>query len=336
MFRKLSYDFQLVFSFTLPVLLVIFGTVGYMIIERWTLLDSLYMTLITVATVGYGEIHHMSTSGRIFTSILIVSGVVIIAYCIQTFVMYMLQKNIFGTFWRRAMDRQISRLKNHVILCGYGKIGRHVAEEFTAAGTPFVLIDADLPDEETLRDKKVLFINGDATDEHILKEAGIDHARALVTVVGKDADNMFITMTARSLVPSLTIVARAEEASNKGKLLRAGADKVVLPYELGGRRIASQVLYPSVANFLETVMSHGSMELRMAEITVAEKSSLDGKTLQEADIRKKTGSVILAIRKTDNRLFNNPPSDTMIRKGDMFICLGTQEQIQSLQKLAGE
>jgi len=335
MYKKLNLDIHLVFLFVLPVSLVLLGTVGYMFIEDWTLLDSFYMTLITVATVGYGEIHDLSTAGRVFTSFLIIAGVLIIAYCIQTFVMYMLQKNIFGAFWRRAMDRQIEKLKNHIILCGYGKIGRHVAEEFLDSKIPFVLIDNDIANEEGLREKGVLFLNGEGADETILKEAGIERAKALVAVVGSDADNMFITMTARGLAPKLQIVARAEEAANKGKLLRAGADKVVLPYEMGGRRIAAQVLHPTVANFLETVMSSGSIELRMAEITVGPNSMLEGKALHEADIRNRTGSVILAIKKEDGRLVNNPPSDSRVKSGDMLICLGTQEQIESLQKLAG-
>ncbi len=330
----MNLDNQTILVLILPLALLLFGVAGYHIIEGWPILDCVYMTVITVATVGFSEIHELSQTGRVFTVVLILTGVMIIAYSIQWFVMYMLQKNIFGTLGRRRMDRKIKTLKDHTIVCGYGKIGRHVADTFLAEGEPFVIIDREFPDEEHMAEKGLMYIEGDGADEVVLEEAGIDRARTLVAVVGSDADNLFITMTARGLNREIKVVARAEDANNKGKLLRAGANKVVLPYEMGGRRIAAQVMFPSVTDFLETVMSSENLELRMAELKVGGSSSLNNQSLHESHIRRETGCIILAIKPDGKKLITNPDSEMKINAGDMLICLGTMEQIQELQKLA--
>lgn len=333
--KGISLNINMILVLLLPLLLLLVGTVGYKVIEGWPLLDCFYMTVITIATVGFSEVHKMDNPGKIFTVFIILTGVVTIAYCVQFFIMNMLQKNLFGTLWRRNMDKKISALKNHVIICGYGKIGRHVSDEFLAEKKPFVVIDKEMPDREHSQEKGVLFIVGDGTDETILKEAGIDSASTIIAVVGSDAENLFITMTARGLNPKIQIVARAEDAANRNKLMRGGADKVVLPYEIGGRRIAAQVLYPSVSTFLESVMSTENLELRMSEVRVASPCNLCGKSLQEANIRKETGSVVLAIKRQSGELNHNPQPGTIMQNGDILICLGTREQIQSLEKLAG-
>ncbi len=335
MFKKISPGTAIGLTFLLPLMLLVLGTAGYRIIEGWPLLDAVYMTVITVATVGFTEIHELSDTGRIFTIVLIVSGVVIIAYCIQYFVLYMIQKNVFGNLWRRGMEKKIDALKNHVIVCGYGKIGYHVVEHFLSMNEKFVVIDSEIPDQEVLKGKGVLFIEGHAEDEATLRQAGIERANTLVAVVGKDADNLFIILTARGMNPDIKVVARAEDDANKNKLLRAGADKVVLPYEIGGRRIASQVLMPSVTDFLETAMGNDDLELRMAEIGVAPSSRINGKTLVDSDVRKSTGTIILAIKTGEGGLITNPSPSTTLNTGDLLICLGTNDQITALEKLAG-
>lgn len=335
MLKKAGPSASTLFTLSLPLFLLLFGTIGYRLIEGWPLLDALYMTVITIATVGFSEIHQLSETGRVFTIVLIIMGVVIITYCIQYVVLYMIQKNVFGSLWRRNMEKRIESLRDHVIVCGYGKIGYHVVEHFLSTSVKFVVIEAELPDQEALKEKGILFIEGHAEDEAVLKHAGIERAATLVAVVGKDADNLFITLTARGMNPDIKVVARAEDGANKNKLLRAGADKVVLPYELGGRRIASQVLMPSVTDFLETAMGNADLELRMAEVRVDASSSIQGKTLLDSDVRKKTGTIILAIKTEGGGTVTNPSPETVINTGDLLICLGTSDQIKALQKLAG-
>lgn len=335
MFGKLKPEHSLLIVFGLAAALLAGGTVGYRVIEGWSFFDSLYMTVITLATVGYSEIGKLSTAGRVFTMLLIGGGVVTFAFAIQISVNYVYQSNVLGNIWRRRMQQKIDRLKNHVIVCGYGNIGKHTVEQLMKLDVEFVVVDVAFPDENYFNERGIPFITGDATDDDVLKRAGIERASTLVTLVGSDADNLFITMSAVAMKPGIRVIARAEDASARSKLIRAGADKVVLPYEIGGRRIAALISSPSVVELLDIVMSTENMELRMVDVPIGPDSELKGRTLIESDIRKTAGTIVLAIRKATGELITNPPSDTRIGENDLLICLGTNDQVRALRKLAG-
>jgi voltage-gated potassium channel len=335
MFGKLRPEHNLLIVLGMLGALLAGGTVGYRLIEGWSYFDSLYMTVITLATVGYSETGKLSTGGRAFTIFLIGGGVVAIALAVQISVNYVYQSNVLGNIWRRRMQQKIDRLKNHAIVCGYGNIGKHTVEQLMKLGVEFLVVDREIPDENYFNEKGIPFIAGDATDEDVLQRAGIERASTLVALVGSDADNLFITMSAVAMKPGIRVVSRAEDASARSKLLRAGADKVVLPYEIGGRRIAALVSSPSVVELLDIVMSTENMELRMVDIPVGPDSKLKGRTLVDSDIRKSTGTIVLAIRKSDGKIITNPPPDTRIELDDRLICLGTNDQVLALRKLAG-
>jgi len=230
------------------------------------------------------------------------------------------------------MRKRLARLKDHIIVCGFGKIGQHVVDEFKGSGHNCVVIDRDAPEEQST--ESMIYLKGDATDEELLREAGLERANCLVAAVGTDADNLFITMTARIINPGLRIVSRATDARVRTRLQRAGADSVVLPYEIGGRRIAAMVLKPSVCEFLDMTVTTGGEEMRIEEILVAENGGLKGSDMISADIRRRTGAVILAVKRNDGRMITNPTTDLIIQAGDRLLALGMSEQIDAVRSLA--
>ncbi|HOO55214.1 MAG TPA: potassium channel protein [bacterium] len=333
MLRNLRSETGLILFISMMVCLFAFGAAGYSYIEGWSFFDSLYMTVITLATVGFSEIHELSQAGRMFTIILIISGVATIGVGVQFFVAYIVRTNVFGNIWRLRMEQKIKLMKDHIIVCGYGKIGHHVVDYLIKEKNNFVIVDRELAEKDILEQKDILFIVGEATDEEVLKKAGVERASSLVAVVGSDADNLFITMSAKGLNPEIRVIARSEDSSTSKKLKRVGAEKVILPYEIGGRRIASIVNHPSIMEFLDTVMDSGNMELLMSEAVVSSGSAMKQQTLLKSEIRKKSGAIVLAIRKKTG-LIINPEPETLIEEGDKLICLGTKTQIDNLQKYA--
>ena len=311
---------------------VCFGTVGYMLIEGWSLLEALYMTVITLTTVGFSEIHELSNHGRMFTIALIGSGVFTIAFTVQVVVRFIVEENVFSNFGRNRMRKHLARIKDHIIVCGNGRIGGHVVDEFRENGRGCVVIDKDAPEEDSK--EQYIYLRGDATDEDLLLMAGIERAGCLVAVVGSDADNLFITMSARGLNPGLRIISRATDARAKAKLLRAGADSVVMPYEIGGRRIAGLVLKPALIEFLDMTATMGGEELHFEEIVICENCWLGGQDMISADIRRRTGAVILAVKRADGSMLTNPGTDLVFTTGDKLLSLGTTQQITSLRDLA--
>jgi voltage-gated potassium channel len=313
------------------------GTSGYMIIERWDFLDALYMTVITIATVGYREVGNLSEAGKIFTIFIILFGVGIIAYLLGMVAQAMVDLQVRSIFGRRKLGQKIRSIKNHYIICGYGRIGKIICRELKANDIPIVVIDAHGAAMEGLEEEGVPYIVGDATSEDLLVEAHIERAKGLVSVVASDADNVFITMSARGLNPGLFILARAEEEPTEKKLLRAGANKVVMPYLIGGQKMAHTLVKPAVADFLEFTVHNRKIGLEMGEVTVSEKSALNGVTLIDSGIRQKMDVIVVAIRKKEGDMRFNPSSQTRIEAGDTLIALGKSEEITKLAKiLSGE
>lgn len=312
--------------------LLLFGTAGYMILERWPLLDAFYMTVITLATVGFSEIHRLDASGRVFTIILIGAGVFTIAFTVQIIVRYIVEENIFSDMGRKRMSKRLARLKDHIIVCGHGRIGMHVAESFRGSGLVCVVVDKDVQAE--LSDEQIIFVSGDATDEQVLLDAGVERARCLVTAVGSDADNLFITLSARGLCPKLRIISRATDARARAKLLRAGADSVVLPYEIGGRRIAGLVLNPALIEFLDMTAAAAGEELHFEEVAIGGACWLCGRDIMSADIRRRTGVIVLAVKRAGGPMISNPGADLVFESGDHLLSLGTSSQIDAFRDLA--
>lgn len=310
------------------------GVAGYCWIEGWSLLDALYMTVTTLATVGYGETHPLSRGGRIFTMGLIVSGGAMAAFALTQ-----LAQIVFSGEWRRHWEnrrrlRMLSEISHHIIVCGYGRVGRNVVEELKAEGLPFVVIDLNPEKLVRLQETGALGIRGDASTESKLKEAGIDRARGLVAAAKSDAENVFIVLTARSLRPDLSIVARADVEESEPKLLRAGANRVILPYHITGRRLVTMLVRPDVADFLDEVSHASGMELLLEQIQVAAGSSLAGQTLANAQARHQFDVTVLACKTSDGKWNTRPHGGTVVESGCQLIALGTQEHLKKLTGLA--
>ena len=310
------------------------GVAGYCWIEGWSVLDALYMTVTTLATVGYGEVHPLSTGGRLFTMGLIVSGGALAAFALTQ-----LAQIVYSGEWRQHWENQkrlrmLSEISQHIIVCGYGRVGRNVVGELKAEGLPFVVIDLNPEKISRVQETGALAVLGDASNEGKLKEAGIDRARGLVAAAKSDAENVFIVLTARSLRPDLSIVARADVEESESKLLRAGANRVILPYHITGRRLVTMLVRPDVADFLDEVSHASGMELLLEQIQVASGSSLAGKTLADSQARHQFDVTVLACKTSDGKWNCRPHGGTVVESGCQLIALGTQEHLQKLIGLA--
>jgi voltage-gated potassium channel len=324
---------RLRFGLAALVGILVFGTLGY-VAFGFPLLDAIYQTVTTVATVGFREVHPLSSGGQIFTIVLILVGVGTVLYSFTVLLEGVVEGQIQEVLGRRRMDRRIARIAGHVIVCGFGRVGRNLAHFVTGAGQDVVLIDND-PDRAAIAEETgVLVVRGDATSDEVLKEAGIERARVLVTTLTTDADNLFVTLTARSVRPDLFIVARARIESSEAKLTQAGADRVVNPQGIGGARMAAFVLQPHVAEFLDVVMHDGSLEFRLEEVAVPQGSPLAGRSLREAHIRDSTGALILALRESGGGFTTNPPPETVLEAGQILIAIGTEVQLKALADAA--
>jgi voltage-gated potassium channel len=320
------------------VLLLLLGTAGYHLIEGWSLFDSLYMTVITLSGVGFREVKDLSTGGRIFTIGLIAVGIIAAAVLIGSLVETLVAAEVGGTRRRRRMEKRLATLKGHAIICGYGRMGQEIAREFDARGVNYVVVEVGAEPARQLMEMGVPHVVGDATQDNALHAAGIDRAHSLIAVAHTDADNIFIVLSARTLNPSLRIVARSITLEDEHKLRRAGADRVISPYVIGARSIAAAVMRPDVVDFLDLHAQRAAGE--MEAITVTAAAPFCDSTLAETRIREQTGCIVLAIRPreragTARRFLSNPPSDTLLREGDVLIALGTLDQLAALERLAG-
>ena len=323
---------RLRFGLAALVGVLVAGTVGY-VAFGFPLLDAVYQTVTTVSTVGFREVQPLSTGARIFTIVLILVGVATALYTFTLVLEAVVEGQIQELLGRKRMERQIARLSEHVIVCGFGRVGRNVAQYLSGAGLDVVVIDND-PARAAAADEAGHVVRGDATSDEVLKEAGIDRARALVTALQTDSDNLFVTLTARSLRADLFIVARARVESSEAKLAQAGADRVVNPQGIGGARMAAFALQPHVAEFLEVVMHDGSLEFRLEEVPLPHGSPLAGRSLREAHIRDSTGSLILALRNSGGEFTTNPPPETVLAAGQILIAIGTEAQLKALAAAA--
>jgi voltage-gated potassium channel len=324
--------------FRIPLLIligvVLVGTLGYALIEKWGFFESFYMTVITITTVGFREVHDLSTPGKAFTIVLIFSSLGVIAYAGGSLLEFIVEGQIRQLVGRRKLKKEISKLENHYIICGYGRIGNFICAEFRKKPLSFVVVESDPELCRDLEEEGILFVAGDATDDDTLIKAGIERARGLITAVTQDTDNVFITLTARGLNPGLFILARAAERSSEKKLKHAGATKVVSPYLIGAHRMAQAILRPSVVDFLEIATGTTRFELQLEEIRLSPSSPLIGKNLLNSGLRRDWGIIIVGIKKSDGEMLFNPLSDTVIEKGDTLITLGQKEAISKLEKIA--
>jgi voltage-gated potassium channel len=320
----------------IPTVLLTSGTVGYYLLEEsYSLFDSLYMTVITLTTVGYEEVHPLSPRGKLFTIALLLVGVLTFFYTVTELVRVVISGEVQQLLGRRRMERSLAGLSNHMIICGCGRMGRHVCREFSRQGLPFVIIDRR---PEVLRDFDLphgIALDGDATSDEILKRAGVERARALVTVAASDADNLFITLSARLLNDKLFIVARAEGELAEEKLRRAGASRVVTPYAIGGAKVAMAVLRPAVVDFIELATGTEHLDLQIEETLIQAGSELIGVTLHASRLRQDLGVIVVAIKKANGHLVANPPGDAVMEVGDTLIALGARQNLDRVEVLAG-
>ncbi len=326
---------QLRWAVALLLVLVAIGVIGYMAIERWNALDALFMTVITLSTVGYMEVHPLSTTGQIFTIALIVVGVGGMLYTVTAVVAYVVEVQFPGIVRRRRMTDRIAELKNHYIVCGFGRVGHFIAEELARERAPFVVVEANPEVHKLCEGAGRLCILGDATEDETLKGAGIDRARGLVAALDSDEKNLYVVLSARVLRPDIFIVARATSEDAEAKLKRVGANRVLTPYATAGRRMATLLMRPLVADFLDTVMHSEQMELLLEEITIPEDSPLAGLTIGEMHVRTRTGSFILALQRRDGTLVTAPDGATRLQAGDELVVLGTRAQLRQLEQLDG-
>ncbi|MCL4456480.1 MAG: potassium channel protein [Nitrospirae bacterium] len=324
---------RLILAAMLILCIISFGTIGYMGIEGWRFIDALYMTVITLSTVGYREVHVLSEKGILFTIMLIVSGVGTVLYALSTGAQIVLEGELQEIFGRKRLEKKIKELKNHYIVCGYGRMGKIICRELKEKDIKFVVIEKQSRPRDERGD--TLIVEGDATMDEILREVGIERAKGLISVLPTDAENLFVVLSARELNPNLFIVARAGEEGSEQKLLRAGADRVVSPYHIGGLRIAHTVLKPAVVDFIEFATKSGNIDLQMEEIAILEDSNLAGLTLDECGIGRDLGIIVVAIKKPTGDMKFNPTFRTAIKAGDTLIALGEISKLKILEDMAG-
>ena len=312
------------------VTIIIIGTAGYMIIENWGFSDALYITVITLGTVGFQEVHSLSTAGRYFTIFLILGGTGTMLYAATAIVQYMLEGNLENILGRRRMKAEIAKLKGHTILCGYGKVGKEVARVFANEKAPFVIIESDEKAYIKATDDGFLCLNTNASNDEALKDAGIMNAKSLVAALGSDADNLYVTLSAKSLRPDIFVVARVDNEESETKLKRAGADRTMSPYGVGGRRLAMMTLKPLVIDFVETTLDRQGHEITLEDVKIEKGSSMDGISLKES-LRRISGAHILAVKKKSGHLITNPPPETILEADDELVLMGTRDQLKGLE-----
>jgi len=323
---------QILSLLALIVGVIILGTIGYVLIEGWPLSEAFYMTIISFTTVGYGEVRELSATGRMFTVAVLISSVGAAFYATASIAETRVEGRIRQIFGRRKLVKELGRLEDHHIICGYGRIGFIVAREYARESLPFVIIENDDAAAARLDQEGRLVILGDATDDETLIKANVKKAKSLVCALPTDAENVFVTLTARALHPGLFILSRAARESSIAKMEAAGADRVISPYIMGGMRMAQAVLRPKLAGFLDEVTGHATADLDFEEVSVPAGSDLVGIALRESRISQDTGVHLLSIRNRSGKMKFNPGADFVIQAGDRLYALGEPEQVSALRE----
>jgi voltage-gated potassium channel len=325
---------RLFLAISILIILVFVGTAGFHYLEGWAWFDGFYMTLTTMATVGYGEIHPLSHSGRIFNSCLIVASVAGAGFTIATFSQALLEFEFGKVFGRRRMENEIAKLSHHYIICGAGRVGRTVARELRDRGQSCVIIEKDPVRARWAEEQKIPVIVGNASSEETLAKAKIEKASGFVAAVNSDAENLYIILTARGFRSDLQIIARASEEEATSKLLRAGATQVISPYFFVGRRIAHLFLRPNVLDFMDTAFGTERLDIEIGEVRIPEQSLLAGKKLSDSVIRQQAGVIVLAVKNADGKMTFNPAEDSVIRVGDCLIVIGGDDRLKKIEAFA--
>lgn len=323
MLRRLGYAFGVFAA------VVVLGSLGYVLIEGWPPFDSLYMTVITMGGVGYREVHPLTPGGQLWTMLVIVAGVGALGFTVVTVTDFMVEGHFSGLLEGRRMDKRIAGMTGHHVIAGLGRVGSVVAAEFAEQGVPFVVIDAEHRALDRAREAGWAWVEGDGTEEGVLRSAGIERARSLTAALDSDAANLFVTLTAKGMCAGLFVVARTTTPKAEAKLLRAGADRVITPTEIGGRRMAAMVLRPMVADYLDIVTRGDGLELKLEQIQLTEDDPFVDLTIGAAHIRSTTGVFVLAVHAIDGTVNTNPAPETVLRVGDRLVLLGTDEQLRA-------
>jgi voltage-gated potassium channel len=310
------------------------GTLWYRLVEDFTWMDALYMTLLTLSTVGFGEIEPLGPRGRAFTVVLILLGLISIGYIVNRFTEAVIQGHFQEQMRWRRQQRQMNSLNQHYLICGFGRIGRQVALEFAAEGIPFVVIDIVPSSLEAAQESGYICLEGDATHDATLLEAGVERAIGLITVLPSDAENLYVVLSSRTLNPKLRTIARANNQEALIKLQRAGASTVISPYISGAKRMVAAALRPQVMDFVDGILSGTNRTYYLEEFRLdPEQCSLVGQTLGETGLRAKSGALVIAIRRQDGTIVGGPDAHTSLLAADLLICMGTSDQLRRLEQL---
>jgi voltage-gated potassium channel len=309
------------------------GVVGYVLLG-WSFFDAFYMVVITISGVGFGEVRPLrSSSERIHTILVITFGMVAVGYTLARFIQFLTEGEIQNLVGHRRMRRQIELLSGHTVVAGFGRVGALVCEELSEAGLPFVVIELSGDKIPEVESHAYLYIQGDATEEPILREAGLTRAAQLVSVMPHDAANVYITLTARQMCPSVKIIARAEQPSTQKKLRQAGADHVILPAVIGAHRIVSLLTNPSAVEFAELVTQRSSLAIEMDDVPIREGSPLANHSLRDSDVGRRTGLIVIAVKRKDGRVEFPPAGDELLAPGDSVVVLGRRANLDQFRKL---
>jgi len=330
--KRYGYFWQMaVAALTLTVIFIL-GMIGYMTVEGWTLLESFYMMVITLATVGFQEVRPLSDQGRLMTAFIILGGVGGFAYLVGAFSQVLVEGHLHNFWGRLKVQKRIDKLSGHFIVCGCGRIGSVVVREIVAEGHPVVVIEHSQEAMERLRQEAILFVDGDATSDETLLQAGLMRAKSLITALTDEAANVYVTLTARQLNPAIQIIARASEPTHVPRLQMAGADRVVMPNLIGGVRMAQSVLRPTVTNFLDLAL-RGGIDLQMEELAILPSSQVAGKNIIESQLRPVYNLIVIAIQKPDGGMVFNPGPQEIIQPGDTLLAVGRKTDLQRFQEV---
>lgn len=330
--NRLALRFLIILSAIAATLAI--GTVGFVLVDhRFSAFDAFYMTLTTMTTVGYGEVYPLTPAGRVFNSFLIAFGVTTIFIAIGAMTQTIIEWEFGSVLNRRRNKKMIDKLKDHYIICGYGRVGRGAAAELAHSKSPFVVVDSDPERAELAMMAGQLAVAADATRDETLRQVGVDRARGLVTTLATDADNLFVLLSAKGLNPKLYVATRAAEEGTEEKMRRAGADAVFAPYAITGHRLAQSMLRPHVVQFLDFTTTDLGKDISIEQVQVDAQSELVTKSIREIQLGRELGVIVMAIRKGDGQMMFNPPADTPLKGGDYLIAMGRQANLDKLEKL---